>query len=67
MTIQTSAIYCGGSLQIPHPLELPEGAQVLLTVTGLVDDDPLAGVIGSCLGPESGDVADRHDEILLGP
>jgi predicted DNA-binding antitoxin AbrB/MazE fold protein len=67
MTIQVDAIYEGGILRPAHPLSLPDGAAVRVVIdTRSQVDDPLADVIGIGDGPETGDVADRHDDYLYG-
>lgn len=74
MTIQADAVYLDGVFKPVAPVALPNGAHVRIAVVTpaapeatLVDSiDPLAAVIGVADGPESGDVAARHDEYLYG-
>ena len=67
MTIQIDAIYLDGVLRPKEPLALPNGAAVRIAVeTGPAVADPLAAVVGIGEGPETGDVAERHDDYLAG-
>jgi predicted DNA-binding antitoxin AbrB/MazE fold protein len=74
MTIQVDAVYCDGVLRPVTPLALPNGAAVHLAVetksgeaiAQAAINDPLAAVIGIGEGPDSGDVAARHNDYLYG-
>ena len=68
MSISIEAIFKDGAFTPAAPVDLPEGAQVRLTVEAIDGDgktDPLAEVIG--IG-DSGrpDGADNHDKYLYG-
>jgi predicted DNA-binding antitoxin AbrB/MazE fold protein len=66
MTITVEATYEKGLLKPKQPLDLAEGAAVVLTIHPAgEDDDPLDAVIGICTeGPT--DLAENHDRYLYG-
>ncbi len=77
MTFTIDATWEDGVLKPTHPVALPDGAKVRVSITlpdevvspnGLSGDrpDPLAGVIGIGDGPLAGDAADKHDEYIYG-
>ena len=66
MTLRVEAVYENGTLKPKQPLDLAEGAEVVLTIRPVGEDhDPLDAVIGIC---ETGlpDGAENHDKYIYG-
>lgn len=66
MNFEVVATYEDGILRPRHPLSLPNGAEVQISVS-LPESDPLSKVIGIGEGPAAGDAAQRHDDYIYGP
>ena len=65
MNLTVEAVYENGHLKLTHPIVLPEGTPVLVTITPVDKDyDPLEAVIGIGDGPPDG--ADNHDKYIDG-
>lgn len=65
MTFEVAATYEDGILRPRHPLALPNGAEVQISVS-VPEADPLSEVIGIGEGPAAGDAAEHHDDYLYG-
>jgi predicted DNA-binding antitoxin AbrB/MazE fold protein len=67
MTFTVDATWQRGVLKPKEPVDLPEGAEVRISITLAGEEtDRLADVIGIGDGPAAADAADQHDQYLYG-
>lgn len=67
MTLTVDATWQGGVLTPKQPVELPEGAEVRVSIhVPDESEDPLAAVIGIGDDASISDAAKKHDRYLYG-